>query len=129
MKNLIFILIFAIGFTFNGTAQDQMMKGKKASVVTLEQTDGEFTIKSLSLKEGSYIFNIANNNVGHDVGFVLVKKGEDVSNPDNHIKSAYVTKAVKNNSSEKTNITVLSKGEYVYFCPLNPTPQYNLVVK
>lgn len=129
MKNLIFILIFAIGFTFNGTAQDQMMKDKKASVVTLEQTDGEFTIKSLSLKEGSYIFNIANNNVGHDVGFVLVKKGEDVSNPDNHIKSAYVTKAVKNNSSEKTNITVLSKGEYVYFCPLNPTPQYNLVVK
>jgi plastocyanin len=129
MKNLIFILIFAIGFTFNGTAQDQMMKDKKASVVTLEQTDGEFTIKSLSLKEGSYIFNIANNNVGHDVGFVLVKKGEDASNPDNHIKSAYVTKAVKNNSSEKTNITVLSKGEYVYFCPLNPTPQYNLVVK
>lgn len=129
MKNLIFILIFAIGFTFNGTAQDQMMKDKKASVVTLEQTDGEFTIKSLSLKEGSYIFNITNNNVGHDVGFVLVKKGEDTSNPDNHIKSAYVTKTVKNNLSEKTSVTVLSKGEYIYFCPLNPTPQYNLVVK
>ena len=129
MKKLISILIIALSFTLTGNAQDHMMNETKATVVTLEQTKGKFTKEKLTLSEGDYVFNIKNNNVGHDVGFVLVKKGEDVSNPDNHIKSAYVTKAVKNNSSEKTKVTTLSKGDYIYFCPLNPTPQYNLTVK
>lgn len=129
MKKLISILIIALSLTLTGNAQDHMMNETKATVVTLEQTKGKFTKEKLTLSEGDYVFNIKNNNVGHDVGFVLVKKGEDVSNPDNHIKSAYVTKAVKNNSSEKTKVTTLSKGEYIYFCPLNPTPQYNLTVK
>ncbi|MDG4715059.1 cupredoxin domain-containing protein [Winogradskyella marincola] len=129
MKKLISILIIALSLTLTGNAQDHMMNDTKATVVTLEQTKGKFTKEKLTLSEGDYVFNIKNNNVGHDVGFVLVKKGEDVSNPDNHIKSAYVTKAVKNNSSEKTKVTTLSKGEYIYFCPLNPTPQYNLTVK
>lgn len=129
MKKLISILIIALSLTLTGNAQDHMMNDTKATVVTLEQTKGKFTKEKLTLSEGDYVFNIKNNNVGHDVGFVLVKKGEDVSNPDNHIKSAYVTKAVKNNSSEKTKVTTLSKGDYIYFCPLNPTPQYNLTVK
>jgi len=129
MKKLISILVITLSFTFTSTAQDQMIKDTKATVVTLEQTKGKFTKEKLTLSEGDYIFNIKNNNVGHAVGFVLVKKGKDATNPDNHIKSAYVTKAVENNSSVKTNVTTLSKGEYIYFCPLNPTPQYSLTVK
>jgi plastocyanin len=77
------------------------------------------------LEEGDYIFEITNKEVGHKVGFVLAPK----SNPEAHIKTAYVTKAVENNSKERSNITALSKGEYVYYCPLNPTPQYTLIVK
>lgn len=127
MKRIISVLVIALTFTLTGNAQDKMKA--KATVVTLEQTKGEFTQKSLTLKEGNYIFEITNNNVGHQVGFVLVPKGKDVSKPENHITTAYVTKAVENNTKETSKVTTLAKGEYVYFCPLNPTPQYTLIVE
>lgn len=134
MKKVISILVIALAFTLNSNAQDTMkketmMKGEKTQVVSLEQTKGKFTQDALTLNEGSYIFEISNNNVGSDVGFVLVPKGKDASKPENHIKTAYVTKVVANNSKEKSNVTKLEKGEYVYFCPMNPTPQYTLTVK
>ena len=125
MKKIISILVIALAFTATGTAQDKMKKDVKASIVSLEQTEGIFTQQSITLKEGSYIFEISNNNVGHNVGFVLAPK----SNPDAHIKTAYVTKQVENNAKGKTNLTKLAKGEYIYFCPLNPTPKYTLIVE
>ena len=94
--------------------------------MTLDQTPGEFTQKSLLLKEGTYVFNIVNKNVDHEVGFVLAPKGK--TDQENHIKEAYVTAPVKTGSSSKTNEVTLTKGEYVYFCPLNPTPEYRLLV-
>jgi len=97
--------------------------------IALEQTTGEFTQKSLTVSEGTYIFEVSNNEVGKDVGLVLVPKGKDASKPENHIQTAYVTTAVKNNSVEQSKATKLTKGEYVYFSPLNPTPQYSLTVE
>lgn len=129
MKKIISTLVIILAFTLGTNAQDKMMKHSKATVVSLEQTKGEFTQKEVTLKEGAYVFEIENNNVGHQVGFVLVPKGKDASKPENHIKTAYVTKAVDNNSKETSNVTHLEKGEYVYFCPMNPTPQYTLTVK
>jgi len=134
MKTIVSIVVMVLAFTFNTNAQDKMMKTDKMSAtavktVSLEQTEGAFTQTELTLKEGSYVFEISNNNVGHQVGFVLVPKGKDASKPENHIQTAYVTKVVDNNSKEKSNVTVLEKGEYVYFCPMNPTPQYTLTVK
>jgi len=128
MKQLFIALTLVLGLsTIN--AQDQMKKmdgtNTDVQVISLEQTKGAFTQQNLTLEEGDYIFEIANNNVGHQVGFVLAPK----SNPEAHIKTAYVTKAVENNSKERSNKTTLTKGEYVYFCPLNPTPQYTLIVK
>ncbi|SDS51288.1 cupredoxin domain-containing protein [Winogradskyella sediminis] len=127
MKTIAAIVAFALTFTLTGHAQDHMKT--KATTVSLEQTKGAFTEKSVTLEEGDYIFEISNNNVGHQVGFVLVPKGKDVSKPENHIKTAYVTKAVENNTKASSNVTTLTKGEYVYFCPLNPTPQYTLTVE
>ena len=75
--------------------------------------------------EGTYVFEISNNNVGHNVGFVLVEKGKDISNAENHIKTAYLTAQVENNQKQNSNPTMLKKGEYVYFCPLNPTATDN----
>ena len=121
MKKVIalFLLIFSVAFSA------QAQEGK---VISLEQTKGEFTQKKVVVDEGSYTFQISNNNVGTDVGFVLVKKGEDVSNPENHIKTAYVTKVVANNTTGTSNVTKLTKGEYVYFCPLNKTATDNVLV-
>ena len=131
MKKVISIFVMVLAFTLTTNAQDKMTKTDKAAVktVSLEQTAGVFTERAVTLAEGSYIFDIKNNNVGHDVGFVLIKKGADASNPANHIKTAYVTKPVANNKSGTSNVTVLEKGEYLYFCPLNPTPQYTLTVE
>lgn len=124
MKNLI-VGLFLVAFTFTATAQDKMKDAVKT--VSLEQTKGEFTQKALTLTEGTYVFEISNNGVGHNVGFVLAPKGK--TDEANHIKEAYVTAAVVTNTKENTNKVTLKKGEYVYFCPLNPTPQYTLIVK
>ena len=94
--------------------------------INLEQTKGAFTTTNLSLAEGEYQFNVSNNNVGKEVGFVLVPKGK--YEPANHIKEAYVTAPVANNKSSLTNVVNLAPGEYEYFCPLNPTPKYSLTV-
>ena len=74
------------------------------------------------------MFEITNNNAAPEVGFVLVKKGEDVSNPENHIKTAYVTQVVKKGETQRSSITTLAKGEYVYFCPLNKTSTDNTLI-
>ncbi len=128
MKKVIavFVLIFSISFA--AQAQDKMMKDKMTKKITLEQTKGEFTQKQLTVNAGTYVFEIDNNNVGTDVGFVLVPKGKDVSNPENHIKTAYVTAVVANNTTGHSNPTTLEKGEYVFFCPLNKTATDNTLV-
>lgn len=133
MKNVIVVLAMVIGMSFSLSAQDKMMKNEKMmddshKVISLEQVPGEFTDKEITVKEGTYVFEIYNNAVGHDVGFVLVKKGEDLSRLENHIQTAYVTKAVATGKSQSSNPTVLKKGEYVYFCPLNPTATDNILV-
>ena len=120
MKKVIAILVLVLGFSLNANAQD-------AKTVALEQTKGEFTQKSLTLSEGTYVFEIANSNVGKDVGFVLAPKGK--TSQKDHIKEAYVTSLAKNNSKSTSKKVTLKKGEYVYFGPLNPTPQYTLIVK
>ena len=132
MKNFILTLVSVFSAFAIVSAQDSMMKkdtmmkkDSETTVVSLEQTKGAFTQETLVLEEGDYIFEISNNNVGHQVGFVLAPK----ANPEAHIKTAYVTKVVDNNSKERSNKTTLAKGEYVYFCPMNPTPQYTLIVK
>ena len=124
MKKIASILVIVLAFTFNSNAQDKMIK-----TISLEQTKGEFTQKSLTVSEGTYIFEVSNNQAAKEVGLVLVQKGKDASKPENHIQTAYVTTVVKDGKVEKTNPTVLTKGEYVYFCPLNPTPQYTLIVE
>jgi plastocyanin len=126
MKNLVVVLAVALGSLFSVNAQDTKM----SKTISLEQTKGAFTQKQITVDEGTYIFEIANNAVGHDVGFVLVKKGEDISKPENHIQTAYVTKAVGTGLKQSSKPTKLTKGEYVYFCPLNPTSTDNtLTVK
>ena len=126
MKKVIAILVVLVGFAFNTNAQDKMKK-ETVKTVALEQTKGEFTQKQITLSEGTYIFEVANNNVGTDVGFVLQPKGKN--GQANHIKEAYVKALVKNNTKQTSNKVTLKKGTYTYFCPLNKTPEYTLIVE
>jgi hypothetical protein len=122
MKKVVSILVIALAFAFNANAQ-------AVKTISLEQTKGEFTQKGITVSEGTYVFEVSNNHAAKEVGLVLVAKGKDASNPENHIKTAYVTAVVTDGNVEKTKPTTLTKGEYVYFCPLNPTPQYTLTVQ
>ncbi len=128
MKKIVVIFIMALGTVLSTQAQDKMMKEAPVKTVALEQTPGEFTQKQLTLTAGTYIFEITNKNVGHDVGFVLVEKGKDISDPKNHIQTAYVTKAVAEGQTQSSKPTVLSSGSYYYFCPLNPTATDNVLM-
>ena len=129
MRKLITLVIAVMGLTMGVQAQDAMME-KGVKVIALEQTPGEFTEKTKTVPAGTYVFEIANNGVDHNVGFVLVEKGKDISKPENHIQTAYVTAPVGTNETQTSKPTVLEKGEYVYFCPLNPTATDNtLIVK
>ncbi len=123
MKKIITIAVIVLvgSFTNNLFAQSE------ASTIKLEQTEGEFTIQSLTLDEGTYIFEITNNRVDHEVGFVVAPEGKTDAN--HHIKEASVTKTAKNGDTSTSKEVMLKKGNYVYFCPLNPTPQYKITVK
>ncbi|MDT0606452.1 plastocyanin/azurin family copper-binding protein [Croceitalea rosinachiae] len=127
MRKVIVILVIALTTVFSVNAQEKMMD-KAVKTIKLEQVPGEFTQKTVTVSEGTYVFEIANKGVDHNVGFVLVEKGKDISKPENHIQTAYVTSPVETNSSQTSKPTALSKGEYVYFCPLNPTATDNTLV-
>lgn len=120
MKKLFITLVAAFAFLATGFSQD-------AKTIVLEQTKGEFTLEEIHLSEGDYVFEIVNNGVDHEVGFVLAPEG--MTDQEHHIKEAYVKETVKEGSSSMTNVVSLTPGTYVYFCPLNPTPQYKLVVE
>lgn len=120
MKKIIIAFTLLLGLSFAAKAQ-------QVKTVALEQTNGEFTQKQITLSEGTYVFEIANNGINHAVGFVLVPKGK--KGVENHIKNAYVTKAVATNKKSRSKKVTLEKGSYEYFCPLNPTPRYTLVVQ
>ena len=100
---------------------------QEAKTIKLEQSEGEFNIQGLTLEAGTYVFEISNNGVDHEVGFVLAPKGQ--TDQENHIQEAYVQKTINNGETSRSKEVTLQKGEYVFFCPLNPTPHYEIVVK
>jgi len=128
MKNLV-VVLFLAAFTFTANAQDKMMKKEAVKTVSLEQTKGEFTQKAITLSEGTYIFEVSNNNAAPEVGLVLIEDGKDGSDAKNHIANAYVSQMVKHGKTESSKEVKLTKGTYKYFCPFNKTPQYTLIVK
>lgn len=120
-KGILISVLITFGWLLNNVVAQEV------STIHLDQTKGEFTIQALTLEEGTYIFDIENKNVDHEVGFVIAPKG--MTDQAHHIKEAYVKEMVKKGKTSSSNKVKLTKGEYVYFCPLNPTEEYPLTVK
>lgn len=98
-------------------------------VVTLNQIPGEFTNGDLTLTAGTYKFEVQNSGVDHEVGLVVAPKKDEITEAD-HLQNAYVAEVVKDGDTQACKgEVVLEKGEYVFFCPLNPTPQYTITVE
>lgn len=121
MKKLFFLVPFLLisAFAFSQSS------GK---TIKLEQTQGEFTEKELTLKAGkTYVFEVTNKGVDHPLGFVIAPAGK--TEQEHHIADAYLSKMIADGETASSKPVTLEKGEYVYFCPLNPTPQYKIIVK
>ena len=101
---------------------------QQPETISLIQTPGEFDQTELTLEAGKpYVFEVENNGVDHLLGFVIAPKGK--TDKANHVQSAYLNKTIADGERSSSQKVVLEKGEYVYFCPLNPTPQYKIIVK
>ncbi len=81
------------------------------------------TARTLELKPGKYIFRVTNKNVPYELGFYLRGSGFG------RLTLPKVSGGGLVMGTSKDYEIDLKAGEYVYSCPLNPTPNYRLVVK
>ena len=99
---------------------------KKSDCETINAKTGADRLaqsQTLKLKPGKYVFRVTNKNVPYGLGFYL--RGDGIVNR--------ATLPKVSGGGLKTGVTkdyaiTLTAGEYVYSCPLNPTPDYKIVV-
>lgn len=85
--------------------------------------------KALELEPGRYLFRVTNQNVPYELGFWLREADYELGNPLHKLTKTSVSGGGLG-TGETTDYEVeLEPGEYLYSCPLNPTPDYRLVVK
>lgn len=121
MKKILFSLAVVALTVFSVNAQ-------KVETIKLDQVPGEFKTTELTLKAGkSYIFEVSNQGVDKEVGFVIAPVGKTESKY--HVANSYLTKTIKDGETGSSQEVVLEAGQYQYWCPLNPTPAYIITVK
>ncbi len=123
--------LMALSLLLLSSVQLQAQKTENnVTVIELTQTTGEFTTKELNLKPGQYQFRVVNEDVEKDLGFVIQKAGDkDGDVMKTALPNSFTTAYIKKGEAEYTGVVDLGAGEYVYSCPLNPTPHYRIVVK
>lgn len=80
--------------------------------------------KTLEVKPGKTIFRVSNRNVPYELGFWL--RG---ATPISRVTLPSISGGGLVTGKTQDYVIDLKPGEYVYSCPLNPTPDYRLVVK
>jgi len=85
--------------------------------------------KVLELEPGSYVFRVSNKNVPYDLGFWLREKSYDEANAIKKLTMTSVSGGGLKTGVTKDYEVQLEPGEYIYSCPLNPTPNYRIIVK
>lgn len=123
-----FSILFVLAFlAFNVQAQDVT---NDVTVIELSQVPGAFESGDLTLPAGKYLFKIANKTVDHEVGFVIQKASDkDGDVMKTALANSFSEALIAEGKSSSTGIVELNKGEYVYSCPLNPTPKYKITVQ
>jgi hypothetical protein len=104
---------------------------KKADCEAINAETGEKRLsdsKTLELKPGTYVFRVTNTDVPYDLGFWLREKGYDWRNPIHKLTKTSVSGGGLAPGGTKDYEVTLEPGDYVYSCPLNPTPDYRLKV-
>jgi len=81
------------------------------------------TADVLHLKAGDYVFRVNNKNVPYELGFWL--RGHGLS----RLTLPSVSGGGIRMGDFRDYAISLKRGEYRYSCPLNPTPDYKLIVE
>jgi len=107
-------------------AEEQQFSAYSADAcVAVNGRTGERRLASaqvLHLKAGDYIFRVTNRDVPYELGFWL--RGAGLS----RLTLPSVSGAGLHTGQSKDYKLTLQAGEYRYSCPLNPTPDYMLIV-
>ena len=80
--------------------------------------------ETLTLKPGKYVFRVTNENVPYELGFWL--RGSGLVN---RATLPSVSGGGLTEGATQDYKIELTAGEYVFSCPLNPPPDYKLVVE
>lgn len=114
----------------NGTDHDYETS-EKADCETINAESGAARLAEaevLTLPPGSYIFRVTNLDVPYELGFWLREHDYDWKNPIHKLSKTSVSGGGLVAGTTKDYVVELEPGEYLYSCPLNPTPDYKLVV-
>ena len=107
-----------------------MKAAAEVTVVDLTQTPGAFTTEHLDLAPGQYRFRVTNASVDHEVGFFIQRAADKDGAPgETAVENSFTESAIATGETSQTGVVTLAPGEYVYSCPLNPTPHYTITVK
>ena len=104
----------------------QFKTEKSADCKAINQQNGDKRLqasKPLELKPGKYIFRVTNQNVPYELGFYL--RGQGLG----RLTLPKVSGGGLTTGKTQDYQIDLKEGSYVYSCPLNPTPDYPIVVK
>lgn len=80
--------------------------------------------KVIKLKPGEYTFRVSNKNVPYELGFWL--RGQGITG---RATLPSVSGGGLTTGATKDYKITLKPGKYYYSCPLNPTPDYELIVE
>ncbi|MDA9774403.1 hypothetical protein N9B82_05545 [Saprospiraceae bacterium] len=121
------MIMLSFVFTSNVTAQTQ---DADVTIIELHQTPGAFKTTNLNLLPGKYQFRVVNDDVEKEVGFLIQQAAKKDMNPmETAVDNSFTTKTMKKGEVAYTGVVELTAGEYVYSCPMNPTPHYTINVK
>ena len=99
-------------------------KAADCKAINAKTGDGRLAkAKVIKLKPGNYVFRVTNKNVPYGLGFWLRGKGLG------RVTLPSVSGGGLNKGVTKDYKITLQPGNYLYSCPLNPTPDYRLVVE
>lgn len=131
MKKIYFLsALFILFISSIGTHLSAQTNEKDVTIIELNQDPGAFQTTELNLVPGKYQFRIVNQSVDKEVGFVIQKASDKSQSPmKTAVENSFASKTVKKGEFAYTGIVELKSGEYVYSCPLNPTPHYTIRVK
>jgi hypothetical protein len=106
---------------------------KKEDCVAINAETGDERLaasQTMNLPAGHYIFRVTNKDVPYSLGFWLRESDYDSSNPLHKLTKTSVSGGgLATGATLDYEVDLESGVDYVFSCPLNPTPDYRIHVE